>query len=92
MESFDTFFYGFICGTVIILLIISILSIKRKCSYRLSCNIAHDDVNLCDTCKGFGSCTISKQRRDLLAMTRCFNKHPDGYSGPCECKECLSKK
>lgn len=37
-----------------------------------------------------GIIELLKQNKELLAMTRKLDEHPEGYDGPCECKLCMS--
>lgn len=85
------FWQGVVVGVLLVLLIISLISIKKKCSYRINCKGGSRNFELCGACKGQEQCIIVKQRDDLLAMTRAFIKHPKGYDGICECRECLRK-
>jgi hypothetical protein len=32
----------------------------------------------------------SDRARELLTKTQDEHEHPDGYNGPCECRECMS--
>jgi|LGOV01.1.fsa_nt_gb hypothetical protein len=34
--------------------------------------------------------TFELERNALLDMTAMFDAHPEGYDGPCICRECLS--
>ena len=33
---------------------------------------------------------VERDEAELLAITECLDEHPDGYDGPCYCRDCAS--